>query len=342
MPVCAIVSFRLGLTDGVSIVATRWAQILEGLGFEIVTVAGEGPVDRTIAGLAIDATDPPSSGELEAALDGADLVVAENICTIPLNLPASRVVAATLQGRRALLHHHDPPWQRTRFSHISELPPTDPMWQHVTINDFTRAEFEARGIEAVTIRNPFDTTEPPGNGAATRRAIGAADERPLVVHPVRAIERKNIPAAIALTEALQGTYWLMGEPEEGYGPALEPLLAAAACPVIHRGWPSMADAYAAADLVAFPSLWEGFGNPPIEASIHRRPCCVGDYPAATELRDLGFRWFAPAEVAEMKSFLESPDEDLLDRNHELAAEHFSMEAVGSDLSTLLDERGWLP
>ena len=33
MTTCAIVSFRLGLTDGVSIVADTWAEALEAFGF---------------------------------------------------------------------------------------------------------------------------------------------------------------------------------------------------------------------------------------------------------------------------------------------------------------------
>src|SRR5690606_12810734 len=77
VPTCAILSFRLGLTDGVSIVADAWARALHTLGFDVVTVAGEGPVDRTVPGLALGATEPPTTAEVADALAGADLVVVE-------------------------------------------------------------------------------------------------------------------------------------------------------------------------------------------------------------------------------------------------------------------------
>ena len=97
-------------------------------------MAGEGPVDRLVPGLAIDAAAPPSVDEVVDALVDVDLVVVENLLTIPLNLPASRVVAAALRGRPALLHHHDPPWHRARFAHVTELPADDPSWRHVAIS----------------------------------------------------------------------------------------------------------------------------------------------------------------------------------------------------------------
>ena len=37
---------------------------------------------------------------------------------------------------------------------------------------------------------------------------------------------------------------------------------------------ALADAYAAADLVCFPSLVEGFGNALVEAIYHRKPLFV--------------------------------------------------------------------
>jgi glycosyltransferase involved in cell wall biosynthesis len=274
-------------------------------------------------------------------LAGTDVVVVENLCTIPLNLPASRVVAEVLRGRPAVLHHHDPPWQRDHFAHIDELPPTDPGWRHVTINDFTRREFAARGIEATTIANAFDTQAPTGDRAATRAALDVEPHEILCAHPVRAIERKNVPAAIRLAERIGGTYWLMGPAEDGYEATLGRLLGGASCRVVQQSPPgSMADAYAAADVVVFPSTWEGFGNPPIEAAIHERPAVVGHYPAADELRALGFGWFDPDDADGLARFLEQPDRDLLVTNRRLAVEHFGMDRLRRELARLIGDVAW--
>jgi glycosyltransferase involved in cell wall biosynthesis len=211
----------------------------------------------------------------------------------------------------------------------------------VTINDFTRVQLAERGIAATTIANAFDTAPGDADRAATRSALGVADDEVLCAHPVRAIERKNVPAAIRLTEAIGGTYWLMGPAEEDYADELASVLSRAACRVIHQNPPGpMADAYAAADLVLFPSTWEGFGNPPIEAAIHRRPVVVGDYPAADELRALGFRWFGPDDVADVRRFVARPDAAVLDRNQHLAATHFGLDRLRDDLAQLFLEAGW--
>lgn len=342
MSTCAIVSFRLGGTDGVSIVAEAWAASLTELGFTIRTVAGEGPVDRLVPGLAIDAATPPTNGEMAEALADVDLVVVENLATIPLNLPAARVLSAVLAGRSAILHHHDPPWQRARFAHITELPPTDPAWRHVCINRRTQRELAWRGIEAVTIYNGFDPDPPPGDREGTRSALGVAPDEPLLVHPVRAIERKNVPAALALAEAVGGTYWLPGGAEEGYGPILDRLLAGAACRVIHRAWTGRSDLYAAADAVLFPSTWEGFGNPPVEAALHGRQAAVGEYPVAEELRVLGFRWLPADDPAPLAAWLATPDPAVLAHNRSVAEAHMSLAAQTEALRTLLDQAGWLP
>lgn len=341
MPAVAFVSFRLGCHDGVSVVAETWCHVFAQLGWSVSTVAGDGPVDRLVAGLALDAAVPPTDAEVEDAVRGADLVVVENLCTIPLNLPAARAVARVLAGRPAILHHHDPPWQRAAHAHVTELPPCDPAWRHVTINHLTERQMAERSIAATTIYNGFDVGQAPGDRRATRATLGVDDGERLVLHPVRAIPRKDVPAAVALAEALGATYWLVGPAEDGYDEQLAGVLRSARCRVLHRPSPgSMADAYAAADAIAFPSTWEGFGNPPLEAAIHRRPVAVGPYPVAQELRSLGFRWFDPSDPAPLDAFLQEPDETLHDANASVAQAHFGLDRVRADVEHLLGEAGW--
>lgn len=351
-PRAAFLSFRYGPTDGVSVVTRTWTDAFAAFGFDVVTVAGEGDGDRLVPGFGLDPADgDPDVAALDTALDDADLVVVENLLTIPMNLPASRAAAKVLAGRPALVHHHDPPWHRERFAHVTELPATDPAWRHVAITRTLAGELSERGIDATVIHNAFEP--PPGRTPAeherirshVRAALAVDDGEILVAHPVRAIERKNVPAAIALCEALGATYWLLGPAEEDYAPQLDRVLAGARCRVLHRPWPDVEGIYAASDHVTFPSTWEGFGNPPIEAALHRRTVSVGDYPVAAELRDFGFRWFGPTDVRAIRAALDpaSPaTTELLDHNERIARERFGIAGMRSILRRLLDEAGWLP
>lgn len=330
-----------------SVVAAHWARSLTGLGFEVTTVAGEGPVDRVVSGLALHSTTKPDRDELAMALADADLVVVENLLSIPLNLPASLALADLLRGRPAICHHHDPPWQRERFAHITVLPIDDPAWRHVTINRLTEHQFSERNLTATTIYNGFDTDPPPGRRGATRARLGVDEDAILVAHPVRAIERKNVPQALAVTTHLGGVYWLPGEAEEDYGPTLEQLLARPPCPVLRRSVDghsiTMADLYAACDVVVFPSTWEGFGNPPIEAAIAGKAVAVAHYQVADELRRLGFRWPDTAHPETVRQALTSPDlADDLETNRRLAVRHFSLETMTAGIERLLGRAGWLP
>ena len=328
-----------------SVVAASWARVLTEAGHAVTTVAGAGPVDRLVPALAWPPDDRPQEhhaapdpGEVADALAGAELVVVENLCSLPLNPAATAVVADVLRGRPALLHHYDLPWQRERFAAVGGWPPDDPTWAHVTINDHSRHELADRGVAATTIRCGIDVHVAAGDRTGTRASLGLEAADRLVLHPVRAIARKDVPAAVALAEALGATYWLTGPAEEGYGPTLGRVLADATCPTLHRSAPSMADAYAASDAVVLPSRWEGFGNPLAEAAVHRRPIAVGRYPAALELAALGFRWFPPDDAGPLAAFLDAPDEDLHDVNQALVRTHLSLEQVAIALTALLHER----
>ena len=331
----AILSFRLGGTDGVSIEAAKWFRALTSLGHDVITVAGEGSVDVTVPGLALAATTAPRVADLDAALDGVDLVIVENLASLPLNLAARDALYRVLDRRLAIFHHHDLPWQREHLAHL-DGPFDRDGWYHVTINELSRRQLAERGIDAVTIMNSFDCDPLLGDRRSARAAIDV-DHEVVVLMPTRAIPRKNVPGALTLCRELGATFWLLGPAEDGYGPALETLLAESGVPV-RRGLPAgldVADAYAACDLVVMPSIWEGFGNPVLESVTHRRPLALHPYPVAREIIAHGFEFFGLDDVDGIARFINAPDPEHFERNLRIAREHFSESDLPRRLTTLL-------
>ena len=361
----SLVSFRLGGPDGVSVQAATWGRALERLGYGLRRVAGDladgpGPGDVVVPGLAVAveaapgpggqrpaAPRGPDPGELRAALAGSDVVVVENVLSLPLHLEAARVLTAVLAaevaaGTKVLLHHHDFAWQRAETAGVTELPPRLPGAVHVTINDFSRRELAERGIEGITVRNAFDLDAPPGRRAETRAALGVGPDDLLVLQPTRAIARKNIPAALRLAEALAERlerpvrFWLPGPAEDGYAATLAAVVAATTVPVLRDRPDHMGDAYAACDLVTFPSTGgEGFGQPVIESVWADRPLAVLRYPALDEILELGFSFLPADDPDAVAAALRDGTGPAAARNRELAEAHFSMAALEQALRALL-------
>jgi glycosyltransferase involved in cell wall biosynthesis len=169
-----------------------------------------------------------------------------------------------------------------------------------------------------------------------------------------------VQGGIDLARAIGASYWILGPAEDGYGPELERILSSSPVPVITGsgpgsgsgpgpgpGYPSpggrrlaMPDAYAACDVVAMPSFWEGFGNPTVESAVHRRPLCIGPYPVALELQAYGFEWFGLGDPSALADWLERPDSGLLERNFEIANKHFSLADLPDRLGALFGAAGW--
>ncbi len=340
MPRVCLVSFRLGGGDGVSVEAAKWPTHA-ALGWRVTTVAGSGPVDVVLPGLAMDAPEPPTAGDMRDALAPADLVVVENVCSLPLNPRAAAVTAAACAGRPAVLHHHDLPWQRPHLAHLPP-PPDDPAWAHVTINELSRTELAGHGIRATTVYNTFDPSPPVGDRAGTRAALGVAADRPLLLQPTRALPRKNVAGGLAPGGGRR-RHLLAARPGRGrLRTELERLVAGACCPVRHgarAGHGGMADAYAACDAVVLPSTWEGFGNPSVESATHRRPLAIGPYPVGRELRAFGFRWSRrrprhPGRLPRVAGRV-----SLLEHNHAVAAAHFDVADLPRRLAAVLEGLG---
>src|SRR5262245_14563217 len=88
-PQAAVVSYRLGGYDGVSVEARKWSWALGELGFSVRRVAGAiedagAPDDVVVDGLTIEPAGPVDLATLGDAIGTADLVIVENVCSLPL------------------------------------------------------------------------------------------------------------------------------------------------------------------------------------------------------------------------------------------------------------------
>lgn len=88
---------------------------------------------------------------------------------------------------------------------------------------------------------------------------------------------------------------------------------------------SLTDAYLAADLISYPSLYEGFGNALLEAVYYGKPVVVNRYPVYdADIRPLGFRFveingtITDDTVRSVRSILADPAGQAADAEHNFA------------------------
>ncbi len=362
-PEAVVVSFRLGGADGVAVEARKWEHALGELGFGVRRVAGAiedngRPDDTVLPGLAIEpgpSGAPIDDATVAAALEGADLVIVDNLCSLPLNVDAARSVARVTAEHpgRVLFRHHDLPWQRRHLSHLgTDLPPRIDAAMQATINLRSRRELEARGFaNATTVHNFFELDPAPGDRAGTRAHFGFAADDFVILQPSRAIERKNVPGAIRLATYLVRVMpnrnvrlWISGPAEDGYAETLARLVERSEVPVTIGRAASSADAYAACDLVTFPSTWEGFGNPVIESIAARRACIAFPYPVLSEILAAGVRCFSTEQPEVLVRFLAEPEsrqQTYFDVNLRRARVSFSLADLPRSIEHAFAAQGWI-
>ncbi len=190
----------------------------------------------------------------------------------------------------------------------------------------------------------------------------------LVVQPTRVVPRKGIELAIELVGRLADpdAVLLITSPagDEGldYLVQLERLaerhtvrLAYAADRFApdHEGKPlrpahSLHDAYLAADLITYPSLYEGFGNALLEALFYGVPIVVNRYPVfVSDIAPLGLKLveidgaITDDTVAEVQELLGNPRRirDNARHNFEVARRHLSYRVLRRKLAGLLRDLG---
>jgi len=314
-----------------------------------------------------------------ATVNRLDAIIIENAWAIPMQLPLGVALRRLVQERElpAIGHHHDYWWERERFASCvvpevldEAFPPNLPWVRHVSINSLAAESLrERRGLDSMVVPNVFDFDQPrPRRSPAVRRRLpqelGMNEKGLLVVQPTRVVPRKGIELAIELVGRLgdPDAVLLITSPagDEGldYLVQLERFaerhkvrLAYAAdrfAPDL-EGKPigpahSLHDAYLAADLITYPSLYEGFGNALLEALFYGVPVVVNRYPVyVADIAPLGLKLveiegeITDATVSEVRSLLGSPDRIRANARHnfEIAQKHLGYGVLRRKLGRLL-------
>jgi glycosyltransferase involved in cell wall biosynthesis len=307
-----------------------------------------------------------------------DLLIPENALAIPMNIPLgwaiTELVAET--GTPTVAHHHDFAWERKRFlinavqDHLQcSFPPNLPSVRHVVINsEASRQLSYRRGISNVVLPNVFDFATPPPpppNGKLLREELGFEDNDLFILQPTRIVPRKWIERAVELVSLMKLTRpRLVVSHESGdegnlYAQRVKEYAENLGVEVIYMGDKvgstrcfrvecdkkyTIDDAYQNADLITYPSGYEGFGNAFLEAIYFKKPVVVNRYSIFVEdIEPCGF------EVNTFESFvtrqLIERIEKMLDpgnlgwaveKNYALGKRYFSYEVLERKLLPLIE------
>jgi len=332
----------------------------------------EGGLNQGIEAAAFGSTDAPGLlehidtaaeellGPLRRFVDvyAVEALIVQNALAIPMQLPLGVALAQLIEETRipAVAHHHDFSWERDRFSVCAVpdivarcFPPIAPNLAHVVINQDARDELRRRtGAEPLVLPNAMDFEHGParsGDGQAYRERAGLAPDDLVLLQPTRVIERKGIELTIDLAARLADPTVKVVITHESdltreYWDRLQ--IHADAAGVDMRlapagdGEGALADGYAAADLVCFPSLYEGFGNALLEAFFYRRPVFVNRYPVyRRDIAPTGVQCIeidgevTDAAVAGAERWLSDPQSavESIERNYEIGVQHYSYAVV---------------
>lgn len=308
-----------------------------------------------------------------------DLLIAENAVTIPINIPLGAAIVEFLleNAMPCIAHHHDFVWERQRYlvNAVDDylrafFPPPLRAMEHVVINSVAGEEFSRRtGLSAHVIPNVMDfdhsPDEPDEFSRDFRETIGVGEDDFLILQPTRVVARKGIEHTIELVRRLDDPRCrlVISHTTNDEGPAyrrrIETFAEMMGVELIFadrwisdtRGKAedggkrySIWDVYPHADLVAYPSTYEGFGNAFLEAVYYRKPLLCNRYSIfQTDIEPYGFQvvemdgFLTDEVVSEVRELLSDPSRagTMAEHNYAVAKEHFSYRRVERELERML-------
>ena len=308
-----------------------------------------------------------------------DLIIPENALAIPMNIPLGLAITEFIAetGIPTIAHHHDFTWERSRFLINScrdylnaAFPPHLPSIEHVVINSLASESLSyRRGISNYVIPNVLNfAQEPPQPDEYCqdlREKVGLGEKDLFILQPTRVVPRKWIERSIEIVHRLELpnpkliiSHATGDEGDDYYERILDYAehLGVEIVPVDHLVAPrrgvnekgeklyTIADMYTCADLITYPSGYEGFGNAFLEAIYYRRPIVVNRYSIyIADIEPKGFdvivmNGFVSASVTEqIKEVLYNPQRRarMVKWNYELGRKYFSYEVLEKHLLHLI-------
>ena len=307
-----------------------------------------------------------------------DLLVPENSLTIPLNIPLGLAITEVISETEipTIAHHHDFFWERQQFltNAVWEylnmaFPPHLSSIQHVTINSSGDNQLSLRtGISATIIPNVMDFENPPppidDYALDVRKALGIEDDELFILQPTRVVKRKGIEHAIELVHRLGKKAKLVishASGDEGYDyeqrvkeySRLLNVNTLFVSDIINekRGRTkegkkiyTLDDIYPHADLVTYPSTFEGFGNAFLEAVYFKKPIVVNKYSIYTyDIEPKGFLTieidgFVTEDAVRMtRDVLENSElcKNMVEKNYDIATRYYSYSVLRQKLKNLI-------
>jgi len=309
-----------------------------------------------------------------------DLIVIENALSIPMNIPLGIALTEFIAETQipTIAHHHDFFWERKRFlinavwDYINmAFPPHLPSILHVVINSSANNQLSLRtGISATLIPNvmDFDNPPPPPDKYASdvREAFGVKRGEIFILQPTRVVKRKGIEHAIELVSRLGMKAKLIishasGDEGRDYEQRLKEYSKIMKVDTLFvserinefRGKTSrgkkiytLFDVYPHADLVTYPSDFEGFGNAFLETIYFRRPIVVNSYSIySIDIRPKGFNviemdgYVTQSAIDRTREVLkdEKLRNDMVEHNYQVAKRHYSYTILRRKLRALITD-----
>ncbi len=309
-----------------------------------------------------------------------ELLVPQNSLTIPLHLPLGIALTEVISETQipTIAHHHDFFWERKHFltNAVWEylnmaFPPHLPSIMHVIINSSADNQLSLRtGISGTVIPNVMDFENPPPPpdeyASDVRQALGIEDDELLILQPTRVVQRKGIEHAIefvqrlgmkaklVISHASGDEGWDYEERIKDYAKNLK-VTTLFVSEIINeeRGVTAdghkiytLDDIYPYADLVTYPSTFEGFGNAFLEAIYYKKPIVVNNYSIYSfDIQPKGFDvieidgYVSDDAIELAREVLQNPQrcQEMVEKNYEIATNCYSYRVLKQRLKNLVSD-----